>query len=326
MEETVRPAGKRSVWRRIGLVVGVLLAVLVLLVGVLYLYPLGSDRLQHPEVKTLSFAEASAVGAAAVQRDTGDGQVRAECRSILRVHPEKTAKSVLMLHGYTSCPKDYVALAQLFYDRGYNVYVPREPHHGLTDIDEASQVKTDELADYANDAMNVVAGLGTETGVIGMSGGGVLATWLAEYRTDTVTHLLALSPFYQPAASQAPSYVLRPLTVLYGFRILPDRRVGDTNFTLSGLGQYLRVKSNLRDDPVNARLRSVAVAVSAKDPYIDLDAATAIPADVAQANDLKAAVHEFPAEFDLGHNIVNPSALGSHATEVGNLYFALYEG
>ncbi len=329
-ETSVRTSGGTSrrtrVWRRIGLVVGVLVAVLVILVGTLYVYPLGSDRLHNAEPKTLSFADASAAGEAAVQQDTANSQVLPECRSLLRVHPQKTAKAVLMLHGYTSCPKDYVALAQLFYDRGYNVYAPRESHHGLKDVGESSKVGSDGLADYADTAMNVVAGLGDEVGVIGLSGGGVLATWLAEYRPDAVSHVLLLSPFYQPAASQAPSFVLRPLTVLYGYHVLPDRKVGSTNFTLSGLAQYLRITRNFRDDPKNPKLRSIAVATSVKDPNIDLDKAFEVPTELAEANDLKATTHEFPAELNLPHNIVNPDNLGSHAAEIENLYFELYEG
>jgi alpha-beta hydrolase superfamily lysophospholipase len=317
---------RKRVWRRIGLGVGVLVAVLILLVGTLYVYPLGSDRLKNAEPKTLSFAEASAEGAAVVQQDTANNQVLPECRTLLRVHPQKTAKAVLMLHGYTSCPKDYVELAQLFYDRGYNVYAPRESHHGLTDVGESSKVGTDGLADYADTSMNIVAGLGSEVGVIGLSGGGVLATWLAEYRPDVVSHVLFLSPFYQPAASQAPSFALRPLTVLYGYHVLPDRKVGSTNFTLSGLAQYLRITRNFRDDPTNAKLRSVAVVTSAKDPNIDLDKAFAVPTRLAEANDLKVTTHEFPPEANLPHNIVSPANLGARAGEIENLYFELYEG
>ncbi|GLY28895.1 alpha/beta hydrolase [Kineosporia sp. NBRC 101731] len=300
--------------------------VATVLIGGLYVFPLRSARLQQAEPHTLSFAEATAAASVSVERDTADDQVLPECRSLLRVHPEKTTKSVLMLHGYTSCPKDYVRLAEMFYERGYNVYAPREPHHGLTDADQAQQVSTDRLADYADAAMDVAAGLGEETGVIGLSGGAVLATWLAEIRTESVSHLLVLSPFYRPNSSQAPSFVVRPLILLYGFRLLPNRRVGDTNFTLSGLAQYLRVTRNLRDNPVSSKLRTVAVAVSANDSFIDRDTAEKIPTEIGDANELKTMTHEFGPEMGLDHNIVNPDALGEHADEVLNLYLDLYEG
>ncbi|GAB6898975.1 hypothetical protein JCM9957A_20650 [Kineosporia succinea] len=301
------------------------MVVLVVLIGGLYVFPLSNERLQNPRPRVISFVEAAAVAQNAAETDAVDDQVRPECRSLARIHPEKTAKSVLMLHGYTSCPKDYVQLAEVFYDRGYNVYAPREPHHGLLDADQAQEVSTGSLAEYADEAMNVVAGLGEETGVIGLSGGAVLATWLAEFRTDTVAHLLALSPFYQPASSQAPAFAIKPLIVLYGFRLLPNRRVGDTNFTLSGLAQYLRVGRNLRDDPTSGKLRTVAVATSAKDPFIDREKAVEVPTRLAEANGLKVRTHEFGPETGLGHNIVNPDALGPRSDEILGLYVDLYE-
>jgi len=229
------------------------------------------------------------------------------------------------LHGYTSCPKDYSGLARLFFERGYNVYVPREEHHGLLDTGRTGQVSSGELAGYADDALNITAALGTEVGVVGLSGGAVLATWLAERRPDAVAHLLALAPFYQPDSSQAPAFVVKPAIVLWGHRLLPDHRIGDTTFTLSGLAQYLQVARNYRADPRNPKLRSVAVAFSAKDPFIDRLVAARIPRKLATANGLTAAVKEFPPDLNLPHNIAAPANLGSHAQEIQDLYVRLYE-
>nr|AGU11695.1 Alpha/beta hydrolase family [uncultured organism] len=325
-EKAAEPRRRKSILRRVGVGLGAFLAVLVLAVIALYAWPLGSDRLEDAQTRTLSFEEAGQEAAGLVEADNGNAQVRVECRSQALVHPEKTAKAVLMLHGYTSCPKDYVEMAQLFYDRGYNVYVPREPHHGLQNVATSSDVGAIGLVEYADESMDVVAGLGEEVGVIGMSGGGVLATWLAENRTDSVSHLLALSPFYQPDSSQAPPLVLKPLTVLFGYRVLPDRNVGDTNFTLSGLGQYLRIVANLEEEPKNPELRSVAVAWSAEDPYIDQGEAVERPDNLADANGLKLATHEFGPERNLPHNIVAAQELGDRAEETYELYLDLYEG
>jgi pimeloyl-ACP methyl ester carboxylesterase len=244
---------------------------------------------------------------------------------VLRVHPEKTAKAVLMLHGYTACPKDFVQLADLFYERGYNVYVPREPHHGLKTIATANEVETDQLIGYADGSMDVVAGLGDQVGVLGMSGGGVLATWLAEHRTD-VSHLLTLSPFYRPDSGQAPPFAIKPLIVLFGYHLLPDRGVGDTNFTLGGLAQYLRIGENLSDEPVNPELQSVGVVTSAEDEYIDLDLAQEVPQRVADANGLKLSKFQFEQGQGIPHNVVGSSSLGDLGPESWERYFSMYEG
>lgn len=313
--------------RWVAIIGGSIVGALLIAVVALFLFPLGSDRLQHAKPRTLSFAEAVTAGDQAVSGDTSDPQVLPECRSQLLTHGSKTAKAVLMLHGYTSCPKDYGELAQLFYDRGYNVYVPRESHHGLQDVRASSKVKSSGLIDYADDAMNVAAGLGDEVGVIGISGGGVLGTWLAEYRPDTVTHLLALSPFYQPDSSQAPGIAIKPLIVLFGNRLLPDRNVGDRDhdFTLAGLAQYLRIVRNYRDTPINPKLRSVSVVFSAKDSFIDRKLAARLPAEIAKSNGLMVTTREFPPEFALPHNILDPAKLGTRTKEIEDLYFTLYE-
>src|SRR4051794_35559704 len=181
--ETDPPTTHRPWLRMIGLFLGVLVLVLAVVVAALFAWPLGSDRLRSGQPRGFDFAAALAAGQAVVSADTADAQVRPDCRSRLLSHGAKTAKAVLLLHGYTSCPADYSALAQLFYDRGYNVYVPRAPLHGLRDALAYRDVTAAGLIGYADDAMSVVAGLGNEAGVVGISGGGVLATWLAEYRT-----------------------------------------------------------------------------------------------------------------------------------------------
>jgi pimeloyl-ACP methyl ester carboxylesterase len=324
----VRPRRAGWVRRLVRLLVAVLV-LLVLAVAALFVFPLGSSALRTAAPQRLTFEQAVFVGQAAVKHDEADEKVRPECRTRMLAHPAKTAKSVLLLHGYTSCPKDFARLAQLFYDRGYNVYVPREVHHGLVDAGRppaTSQVDSKELVGYADGAMDVVSALGDEAGVVGISGGGVLATWLAEYRTGDVAHLLALSPFYQPDSSQAPGFLIHPAIVLYGRRWVSDRTVGGTSFTFSGLAQYLRIVHNYRDRPVNRSLRSVAVAISDADPYIDRGTARDVPADLARANGLTLRTQVFPASQGLGHNIVDPAALGTRGDEIDALYVSLYEG
>jgi pimeloyl-ACP methyl ester carboxylesterase len=315
---------RSKVLKRIGIGAGALVVVLTLLVATLYVYPLGSDRARTSKARTLSFEEAKAAGQAAVQRDTADSAVQSDCRTKLLVHPGRTAKSVLMVHGYTSCPQDYDQLAQLFYERGYNVYVPREAHHGLDDLKATGKLTIDGLLDYADNAMDITAGLGQEAGVIGASGGAVLATWLAENRTDTV-HLLSLSPFYKPGPKQAPAFAVRPITVLFGFRLVPDV-INERGFSFASLTQYLRIVRNYPDKPVNGNLRSVAVVRSAGDPLIDLDEAFTESRRFSGANGLTALVHEFPTSFGFEHTIVGLEDLGARNDAIDAYYLDLYEG
>ena len=237
--------------------------ILVTLTGALYAWPLGGGALARTPVAAHGdFDDAEREGREAVDADQTDQRILPQCRSILRTHGKRAAKAVLLLHGYTDCTKQFAPFADYLFAQGYNVYVPRAPRHGFTLGEADPGLSVDELTRWPNEAMNITAGLGDEAGVIGISGGAVLATWLTIKRTDAVSHLLVLSPFYRPAAGKAPSFAIKPLIVLFGFGILPDRQLSGTGQTLHGLTQYLRIAATLDDDAVNERLRSVAVVTN----------------------------------------------------------------
>jgi carboxylesterase len=323
--ENVKHPLRGKLVRRIGAGLGALLVLLVLAVAVIYTWPLGSNELQHAEPKSLSYAAASAQAEQIVRAESADPQVLPECRSQILSHGAKSAKAVLLLHGYTDCPKQYSSLAKLYFDKGYNVYVPRAPRHGVVDKLAHAKLTADELVTYANDSMNIVAGLGNEVGVVGISGGAVLATWLAEYRADVVQHLLVLSPFYQPNSAQAPSFAIKPLVVLFGFRILPDYR-DSLGFSYAALSQYLRITRNYEARPKSKQLKDVAVVVSANDDLIDRRVAVDIPRQIAAVNKVPLGVHELPAALGIGHDIATPDQLKGKTDQLAQLYFDLYEG
>lgn len=293
-----------------------LVALVLLAIGAIYAWPLGLDRgAAHP----VPFAEARARVAEAVTRDEADPAVTVRCRTRALVHPGRAAKAVLMLHGYTDCPAQFEELAELYYDKGYNVLVPRAPRHGVTDPKAHAGLHADELIAYASGSLDLAVGLGEEVGVIGISGGAVLATWLAQNRP--VAHLLALSPFYRPASSQAPSWQIKPLIVLYGNRLLPDH-FNSHGFSYAALSQYLRIAGNLSAEPRGANLKSVGLVISEGDTFVDLErAATVTSALAATSNSFT-----IPASWGIGHDVADPAGLGAHAAALEKTYFELYEG
>ncbi|MFG1605665.1 alpha/beta hydrolase [Actinoplanes sp. NPDC049265] len=308
--------------RRWTLAVAVPLAVLLLAVATIYLWPLGDGRLRRSEAPTLGFADATAAAQRQVARDETDATVRPECRTQLLTHGQRASRTVLMLHGYTGCPADFQALARVFFDRGYNVYVPREPRHGRVDKDAHEFVTATELVDYADTSAGIAAGLGSEFGVVGLSGGGNLATWLTEYRGD-VKRALLLAPFYAPDASQAPPMLIKPMTVLWGRRVLPDRRNGDMFY--SALAQYLQIRANYKDHPVNESLTSLAVVTSGADHLINVDEAFALPGEIARTNDVPLTEYKIPAAQNLPHDIVGPASIGPAAADLYPRYLTMYE-
>ncbi|MEV6347487.1 alpha/beta fold hydrolase [Actinoplanes sp. NPDC051851] len=266
------------------------------------------------------FGAAIRAAEAVIAAETADPAVRPEGRSRLLSHGSRTERSVLLLHGYTHAPVQFDALAAAFFDRGYNVWIPRAPGHGTADPDAHHRVTAAALTRYADTAMTVAAGLGDEAGVVGISGGAVLAAWLAQTRGDTVRDLLLLSPFFAPDAARAPRALIRPMIALYGRGLLPERRTA-RGYSMRAAAQYLRVAARLRR-PRPTGLRRVAVAISARDGVVDPVAAIGVPRRLADAAGIPLGVLTLPESMGIGHDTLR---LGDSAAAVHADYLALYE-
>lgn len=323
--------GMKKGWR-ISVIIGLsLLGLVLVVVALIYFWPLQSKTLQTSPIEQLTYQQAVDRVTTLNQQETAEG-VLSNCHSKLHTHGAKTTKAVVILHGVTACPKEFAGLAQKFYDNGYNVYVPLTPHHGLPNNREHGKVTAKELTDYVTTSLNIATGLGDERGVIGLSGGGMLATWAAEYRPD-VKHLLMLSPFYEPATAKAPKWLLPLLYVLYGKHILPDRFVepsspGDAAFSYAALANYGIVSKNIQPDHAAPGLKTIGLVTSSIDDQIDLDQAKQIPARLAKASSLSLQQTVLPADWHIIHDIVDQDSgvVAAHKDYLFDLYFNHYEG
>jgi alpha-beta hydrolase superfamily lysophospholipase len=291
----------------------------------LLLWPLRSRALRKAPARPLDFAAATRVAEAVMAAESADPLVRPESRSRLLSHGTRTGKAVLLLHGYTLGPDQYDRLAREFFARGYNVWIPRAPRHGLVDRQAHHGVEAGELTAYAAEAVDVAAGLGDEVGVVGISGGAVLATWLAQFRGDVVRRLLLLSPFFGPDPRQAPAFAVRPLIALYGRRILPDR-INSRGYSFFAVTQYLRIVRNLPDPPRRTGLRTAAVAISPLDGVVDRSAAVTLPRRIAEANGISLRAWTLPESSGIRHDVLATAPLGAGESELHRRYVALYEG
>lgn len=112
-------------------------------------------------------------------------------------HGTQTPRAVLYLQGYTDSTHQFDPLGQLFFARGYNVFAPRLPYHGYKDRLTPDQAKltTGEMIAWANEMTEIALGLGQALTVMGLSLGGLLATWIAQYRGE-VERVVLIAPFY----------------------------------------------------------------------------------------------------------------------------------
>jgi len=205
------------------------------------------------------------------------------CGSQLLTHGEKVARVVIYFHGLTSCPAQGEKLAQELFAQGYNVYLPRMKGHGEADPDTLAlmDLRAEDLVDLGEQSIDLAQGLGDKVSVVGLSAGGTIAMWAAQFRAD-VDDAVAVSPFLGP-------YVVPPWATNAANRValmLPDlllwwnptETVGDSADTYAfprpsvhTLAQVMRlgrvIEEAARDTPpavgtIGVLLNSADVAVS----------------------------------------------------------------
>jgi pimeloyl-ACP methyl ester carboxylesterase len=142
-----------------------------------------------------------------------------ECSTLLMEHGEQVDQVIVFLHGFTSCPDQFATLGNQYFQQGYNVFIPRQPRHGLQEFegDPLKGLTAEELAGFGSQVADIAQGLGARVVVVGLSGGGSIATWLAQERAD-VDLAVPISPFL--GIGFIPRPLTRPLTNL--ILLVPD--------------------------------------------------------------------------------------------------------
>jgi len=105
-------------------------------------------------------------------------------------------KVIVFFHGLSNCPEQFVPLAQEFFDQGYNVIIPRFPGHVDASRDPIFMTPTaEEFRPMADESIDLAHGLGDRVFVLGLSAGGGVAAWVAQYRSD-VERVVVVAPFF----------------------------------------------------------------------------------------------------------------------------------
>jgi len=122
----------------------------------------------------------------AVMQAQDGPEVNPVCRSTLLTHDERTEQAIVLVHGITNCPRQFIELAPLFFERGYNVLVPRMPWNGFADQSGVAMehLTAEELRAFGDEIVDIARGLGERVTVLGLSGGGVVTAWIAQARGD----------------------------------------------------------------------------------------------------------------------------------------------
>ncbi|MFZ0530082.1 MAG: alpha/beta fold hydrolase [Propionicimonas sp.] len=251
-------------------------------------------------------------------------------RSIAALTGARTPISVLIFHGYTNTPDGFRLLARGYRDQGYNVWLPRLPHHGLADklTDDFSQLTSTELRGFADQAVDIAAGLGEQVLVLGLSGGGALALWAALERSE-VARTVLISPLLNPGGY--PSWTVPPM--VRALRLSPVDRYnwwapekGADNvagmvyprYSLKGLAAFLGLGVWASGRPAGSVSGSLLLIRNAGDPSIDADYNEDLIRRLVPADQVE--VFGIPASAGLPHDFVCPDPEFGTDTQVAEGY------
>jgi len=106
--------------------------------------------------------------------------------TLFMTHGTKTQHAIVFYHGFTNCPRQFTELAKRFFEKGYNVYVPRLRYHGMEDryTKKIGKLTLEEIREMCDVSVDIARGLGEKVNVLGLSLGGVMAAFNAQFRDD----------------------------------------------------------------------------------------------------------------------------------------------
>jgi esterase/lipase len=307
-----RRRSKLGIAARLG---GALLAILIAVLAVLALVPSSTDGFWSQPNPAADYRQA--VSRFKKVRAAERKRVYEPCKSRLLEHGEQTEVAVVLVHGLTNCPRQFLELAERIHSTGANVLVLRAPRHGRADgsgeaiggVGSVGDLTPDELRNYADDSVDIAAGLGEEVRVLGLSMGGAVATWIAQNRDD-VDRVVAVAPALTlPKMPGVVDYAFvnlfnrLPNISLPGSTPLTHAYDGESTRALAAmykLGKAVRQAA----DTVPARAGSIVVVTNANDNQVDNGDILAL-ADSWQELGAEVRTHEFPKRLGLPHDVID---------------------
>jgi pimeloyl-ACP methyl ester carboxylesterase len=245
-------------------------------------------------------------------------EMNPDCRLQFLTHGQKVQHVIILVHGYTNCPAQFAQIGQKFYDLGYNVLIAPLPHHGLKDRlnGEQGQLTADELTAYADHMVDIAYGLGDDIAMMGISGGGVIAAWAAQNRSDLDTAVI-ISPAF--GYQEIPTRFTIP--VMNIVHILPDSfewwdpnlkgNAGPAHqyprYSKHALAELLRLGFAVQvqgvwSSPVAHR---VIVVTNANDTSVNNEMTSGVVKRW-QKNGANIETYEFASSFGLAHDLIDP--------------------
>jgi alpha-beta hydrolase superfamily lysophospholipase len=256
-------------------------------------------------------------------------------RTVLMSHGSRAPRVYVLLHGFTDAPTQFETVGAHLFADGANVYIPRLPHHAerVAPLRAIGRVKGDELARFADSTAEIARGLGDTIIVVGLSAGGVLAGWMAEYHPEvqrTVLIAPAIAPGHLPDGEGQGIVVLAsklPDVVHMQAPIDTSRPENIPGITTRGLAELLRLGRRVYDDAERAPpvVHDIVFLLNEADRTVSESASI----DLAQRwmdRGANVGAYRFSATAKLPHNLMELTSHGGNTALVYPVVEALARG
>jgi len=311
---------------------GLIFLGLLLIMVILGLVPMNTDYLQ------ISHADPAATyadSAAQIQTviDAELGQVCDVCGTRLYTHGDRTKKAVVLVHGLTNSPRQFQEIGQQLYNDGYNVLIPRLPYHGLRThtVSELGNTTTEELRQFADETIDMAAGLGDEITVVGLSAGGTVTGWVTQHRSE-VKKTVLIAPLYglhgipQFGNTFIGNLFARFPDIDFSLSSEPPRESVYLGWSTRGIAEYQVFSRAARphDDNPGPQVKNIVLVTNGNDHTINADIAGAV-VDQWEGAGAKVTRYQFDASLGLPHDVVDITSVGDKSQWIDPILIGLIE-
>lgn len=262
-----------------------------------------------------------------------------QCGTVALLHGAPAPRAVVLLHGFTNCPLQFLELGRMLHAAGDNVLIPRIPHHGLADRMTADLVNldADELTALVAECIGIAHGLGDTVVVAGLSTSGVAAAWAAQ-ECDGVDRIVTIAPAFRPPwgpgwirLAMARVVQRMPNTFFWWNAKKKADLDGPTQcyprFPTRALGESYRLGEEVmraahRSPP---RTRDVGVVTTWGDDGVDNDCVATLGSLWRDAG-ARVRTHEFPDTLDVPHDMIDPLQVGARVSVVYPILIRFIQG
>ncbi len=271
-------------------------------------------------------------------QDLDGPNVNPLCHTRLYTHGRRVERSLVLLHGFTNCPQQMDALGKHFFERGWNVFIPRYPRHGYTDRLNTSlaELRADHLTALANRAAEVGAAIGERLTVAGLSLGAILTGLLAQARDDVqravlIAPMLGLKPIPGPMLTAMSAVAVRlPNFYMWWNRKAKDGLGPPYGYPRFATHAYAALFENGRAlvraaRKAPPRAAGIVVVTNAAEPRLD-NRFTYRLVESWRAHGANVETFEFAAAHRLPHDLIDPGNAAQNNALVYPVVTRLIEG